>query len=340
MTTPPTRESPGPGDRAVVAVDVGGTMIKSGVFGAEGFHRIAVRPTGRERGTGAVLAEIADVIDEMRDTAADIGADVDSAAVAIPGLVDEAAGVGRLSVTFGWHDLPLAERLSDVPFPVVVRHDVRSAARAEVRAGAAAGATSALVVVIGTGIAATMLDGGDVVTGATERAGEIGQVAVVDPIDGRSVTLEQLSSARAVADRYRQRSGDRTATAADVVARASAGDEVAAAVWSEAIGGLADVLGAAVALADPDVVVLGGGISRAGVDLLDPLRTAIDERLGWRPVPPLRSGRFADRAGLAGAALAAADLASPPIVIGAALEELAAAELPPAVAADRLGSRP
>lgn len=326
--------------RAVVAVDVGGTMIKSGLFGADGLHRIAVRPTGRERGIPAVLAEIADVIDEARAAAAATDTEVEAATVAIPGLVDEAAGIVGLSVTFGWHDLPLAERLSDAPFPVVVRHDVRSAARAEGRAGAATGAASALVVVIGTGIAATMLTAGDVVEGATERAGEIGQVAVVDPASGLAVTLEQLSSARAVADRYRQRSGDLAATAADVVARAGAGDEVAAAVWAEAIGGLADVLAAAVALADPEVVVLGGGISRAGSALLDPLRSAIDERLGWRPVPPLRTGRFADRAGLAGAALAAAGLVSPPIAIEPALDELAARELPVVTTQRRAGSHP
>ncbi len=315
-------------DRAVIAVDVGGTMIKSGVLGADSLLHVAVRPTGRERGVPAVLAEIADVIGEANVAAAGAGADVVAAAVAIPGLVDEAAGVVRWSVTFGWQDLPLAARLSDVPFPVGVRHDVRSAARAEARAGAAAGAQSALVVVIGTGIAATTLIHGDVVDGATARAGEVGQVAVADPDSGRSVTLEQVSSARAVAERYQQRSGDTTATAADVVALATAGDDIAATVWTEAVGALADVLSAAVALADPEVVVLGGGISRAGAALLDPLHAAIGQRLGWRPAPPLRTGRFADRAGLAGAALAAADLARPALGIDAVLDALAAADLP------------
>lgn len=327
-------------ERAVVAVDVGGTMIKSGVFGGQALQHAAIRPTGRERGVPAVLTEIADVIDTARGVAADSGVEIAAAAVAIPGLVDESAGVVRLSVTFGWRDLPLAERLSGLPFPVVVRHDVRSAARAEARAGAAAGARSALVVVIGTGIAATMLLNGDVVDGATARAGEVGQVAVVDPETGRSVTLEHVSSARAVADRYRRRSGNGTATAADVVAQAAVGDTVAAAVWAESIGALADVLSAAVALADPDVVVLGGGISRAGAALLDPLHAAIDARLGWRPAPPIRTGRFADRAGLAGAALAAADLVGPSIGIDRLLDALAGAEWPDAATVEHAGGTP
>lgn len=314
---------------AVVAVDVGGTTIKSGTFAADRAD-VATRPTGRERGVDAVVDEIGDVLAVAERHARAAGRDVTAAAVAVPGIVDEREGVGALSVTFGWRDLRLADRLAGLPFPVVVRHDVRAAARAEAAAGAAHGAPSALVVVVGTGIAAATVLDGTVLDGATSRAGEIGQVGVVDPEVGQAVTLEHVASARAIAERYARRTGRAAVTAADVADHVDhrRGDPEAVVVWHEAIDALADALSSAVVLVDPALIVVGGGLSRAGRAVVEPLRDALGHRLGWRASPEVRTARFADLAGLAGAALAAAAHSPVPVALDRALAELAA----PAVA--------
>jgi glucokinase len=84
-----------------------------------------------------------------------------------------------------------------------------------------------------------------------------------------------------------------------------AGDECAIAVWDEAIDRLGSVLATTVAALDPSTIVLGGGLSRAGATLLEPLREAIARHLPWRGVPRIVPARFADDAGFVGCAIRA-----------------------------------
>ena len=182
---------------AVVAIDVGGTSLKAGVLGPGGLHGLRRVPSRRELGPDAVLDNIASVAAGLIDECATHALDVAGIGIVVPGIID-AEGVGRLSVTMGWHDLPVRRRLADrLGRPVTVGHDVRSGAVAEVTFGAAAGARSALFVPIGTGIAAALVVDGVIHPGTTFRAGEIGQVHV-----GTATTLEAVASARAIAERY------------------------------------------------------------------------------------------------------------------------------------------
>jgi glucokinase len=297
-------------DRGVVAVDVGGTTIKAGVLtdgGATAMRRV---PTRVDEGPDAVVDRIIAITAELVDQAAVDHVDIAAAGVVIPGIVDETAGIGRLAVNLGWHDVPLRERLVDrLGGAVIVGHDVRAAALAESRWGSAAGHSSALFVPIGTGIAATLVVAGEIWPGAAFQAGEIGQVPVGEG------TLETVASGHSIAARYMAAAPPGTAvTAADVIQRAEEGDQLAAAVWQQALASLADVLASAVAMLDPAVIVVGGGVSRAGPALLDPLRAGLTSRLPWRRPPALTTARFGDDAGWVGAALlalAAARLAAP-----------------------------
>ena len=118
-------------------------------------------------------------------------------------------GVGRYSVTFGWRDLPVRARLEEsLSRPVLVEHDVRAGAAAEVAFGAAVGERTAVFLPVGTGISAAIVRDGMVAPGETFQAGELGQVLVPAPRIGAAsrddvfVTLEATSSARAIAERY------------------------------------------------------------------------------------------------------------------------------------------
>jgi glucokinase len=308
-----------PDRRAVVAVDLGGTTVKAGVVGPGGLAILERSPTRRDQGPDAVVDAVASCAADLVDRARASGLEVIATGVTVPGVVDEERGIGLLSVTLGWRDLDIGRRLRDrLEPPVVLQHDVRAAARAEHAFGAAASARVALFVAIGTGLAAATLVDGRMLDGATGQAGEIGQLLVLDPAGtGRAVTLEDVASARGIADRYARLGGatdrelDPGADAEQVVTRAAAGDPLAAQVWGDAVDALAGALASAIVVVDPDVVVIGGGVSRAGEHLLDPLRRGMAERLPWRSLPSTEVARFGGDAGFVGAALAAWSRADP-----------------------------
>ena len=298
-------------DRAVVAVDVGGTTIKAGVLGPSGLHDLRRVPTRRERGPDSVLDTVAHVVVDLLDRCAVLDLDAVGIGVVVPGIVDD-AGVGRYSVTMGWRDLPLRDRLvATIGRPVHVGHDVRAGASAEAAFGAAALDDSALFLSIGTGICAAFVRDGVVLTGAAFQAGELGQLLVKAPRTGAaeggvaSVTLEATSSARAIAEGYARATGCiGSPVGADVVAAAvAAGDRHATAVWNEAVDRLGSVVAGAIAAIDPGVIVVGGGLSRAGDTLVEPLVASIATHLPWREPPRVTTARFADDAGFVGCAI-------------------------------------
>jgi glucokinase len=300
--------------RAVVAVDVGGTTMKAGILGPEGVHDLRRVPTGRERGPAAVLDRLREVAAELLDDCTSEGLDPVAVGVAVPGIVDD-QGVGRYSVTLGWRDMPVRASLEQsLSRPVLVEHDVRAGAAAESVFGAAAGERTALFLPVGTGISAAIVRDGIVAPGDTFQAGELGQVMVPAPRVGAAnrddalVTLEQTSSARAIAERYARACDqplDGPITAGTVARAVADGDECATAVWLEAVDRLGSVLATTVTVLDPGTIVLGGGLSRAGATLVDPLRDAIARYLTWRNVPRIVPARFADDAGFVGCAIRA-----------------------------------
>jgi glucokinase len=168
------------------------------------------------------------------------------------------------------------------------------------------------VVVIGTGIAVTLVTGGAVVHGGSGQAGELGHV-VVRPggppcACGQLGCLETISSARAIADRYAAHSGRTVDGAVEVWARL-ASDPVAQQVWQEAADALGDALQIVRALLAPSRIVLGGGLAGAGDALLAPVRARLERTAGLQPAPPVVAAQLGARAGVIGAALAALDAA-------------------------------
>lgn len=317
--------------RAVIAVDVGGTTIKAGILGPSGLYDLRRVPSNRTLGAEAVVMTVADVARDLYERSGELQLDTVGACIAVPGIIDEDHGVGRLSVTIGWRDMPVGDRVSErVPCPVVVRHDVRAGALAETSFGAAVGASSAVFLPIGTGIAAALVVDGHVVSGFSFQAGELGQIMVKAPIAGAAtgdpamVTLEAASSARAIGERYCRAAGLPVGDvdAEDVATLVAHGDGVAGGVWAEAIDRLGNALAMVIATVDPAVVVIGGGLSRAGDVLIDPLSAAVASFLPWRQPPRMDTAYFADDAGFVGAAInawqhvAGAELASLDGVLG------------------------
>ncbi|MEU8925957.1 ROK family protein [Kitasatospora sp. NPDC048545] len=115
-------------------------------------------------------------------------------------------------------------------------------------------------------------------------------------------------SAAAIARRYAAATGERDVTARQVAERAATGDRTATAVRQEAVDALADGLASAVTLLDPERVVIGGGLARAGEPYLAPLRESLGARLAFQAMPDLVPAELGHEAGCFGAGLLARDL--------------------------------
>jgi glucokinase len=215
------------------------------------------------------------------------------------------------SANLAWRDVPLRSLLADrVGLPVVLGHDVRAGGLAEATLGAGRGARSTLFVALGTGIAAAHVVGGQPQAGASWTAGELGHV-VVDRSGspcacGQRGCLETISSAAAVERRYAGITGEERITAEGVAGLVRTGAPAALQVWHDAVDALATALTMAVLLLDPEVIVIGGGLSRAGATLLDPLRASLAARFSFRTEPEVVAAQLGEWAGCWGAALLAA----------------------------------
>jgi glucokinase len=296
----------------VVALDVGGTGIKCALVGPGGTTLHTERhPTGADRGPQAVVETILTVAEGLAAKARADRLTPIAVGLAVPGVIDEAAGMAVWSANVGFRDVPLRELVSTrLGLPAALGHDVRVGGVAEARLGAGRGNRHVLFVAIGTGIAAAHVVGGVASAGAHGAAGELGHIVVRPggPTCGCGSTgcLESVASAAAVGRRYTELAGV-AVTAAEVAARARAGDALAAQVWRETVDALADGLLTAQTLYDVELIVLGGGLAEAGEYLLEPLRSALRSRLTFQPEPRLTAAALGDEAGCLGAALLALD---------------------------------
>jgi glucokinase len=279
----------------VVAIDVGGTDMKAAlVDGDVQTLEFVSQPT-----PAGIVDAVAELVDRWRPA--------DAVGLAVPGVVDEERGIAVWSENLDWRDVPFVAQITErCGLPTVLGHDVRTAALAETRIGAARGMADVVYLSIGTGIAAGIVLGGRIHSG-DGYAGEIGHTHAGhdEPCAcGGRGCLEAIASAAAIARRYTARTGRPAAGAADVL---RAGDPDAVAVWDEALDALAAALAWIASVLAPEVIVIGGGLSQAGDALLDPLNDRIPRHLTFQRVPRLVPAALGDRAGCVGAGLMALD---------------------------------
>jgi glucokinase len=221
--------------------------------------------------------------------------------------------VVRFAPHLSWRDEPLRDVLERrLGLPVVVDNDANTTARAEMRFGAGRGCTEALCVTLGTGIGGAVVVRGEVVRGSQGLAGEFGHMQVVPdglPCEcGQRGCWEQYSSGRAIA-RVGRANGGLDGPA--VTAAARAGERWALEAFDEVGTWLGVGLAGLVSALDPQLIIIGGGLSEAGDLLLEPARTALSGRLpgrGFRTEPRVVAAELGPDAGFIGAAMLARDL--------------------------------
>lgn len=271
----------------VAGVDIGGTKIAAGLVTETGeLLRSTTRPTPAKDGPAAVLAAVVAAVTELDSPL--VAAGVGSA-----GVIDAASGrvLSATDALPGWPGTDLRGELrSLLGVPVAVDNDVHAHAVGEVWRGAAVGRRYVLFVAVGTGVGASLLVDGAAYHGARSVAGHAGHLPV-PAAAGKSCTCNGSGHAEAVASgpallaEYRRRSGADVGGLSAVSALAERGDPVAAAVLHDGAVALGQAVGGLVNVLDPDVVLLGGGVSNCGDAWWRPLRSTVAAEV----LPPLAS---------------------------------------------------
>jgi glucokinase len=292
--TAPAVESTGAGllgvPGYVLALDIGGTKLAAGVVRPDGrMSSFQVVPSRTALGPDVVLE---DLFALGRQAVAESGvpwAEIEAVGIGCGGPLDAARGVLIAPPHLpGWHDIPVAG-LAQAAFerPALLENDATAAAAAEHRYGAGVGTRNMVYLTISTGVGGGAVIDGRLYRGSAGNGGEFGHVTVdcngrLCRGCGRRGCLEAYVSGTSIAERAlagieASSSLAKLAepTAADVVAAAASGDAYARRVWTETLDALACGLTSIVNLFEPDLVVLGGGVTRAGAALLDPVRASV-----------------------------------------------------------------
>jgi glucokinase len=187
---------------------------------------------------------------------------------------------------------------------VPVLNDAHAALIGELWLGAAKGARDAVLLTLGTGVGGAIVCDGRLLRGPLGRAGHLGHLSL-DPNGQPDIVSTPGSLEDAIGDHtVHDRCGGRFASTEALVEAHRAGDQVATQIWLRSVQCLAAAIASIINAVDPEVVILGGGIARAGPALFDPLERFLDD-FEWRPnghrvrVIPAALG---DRAGAIGAA--------------------------------------
>jgi glucokinase len=312
--------------RRTIGVDIGGTKLLAGVVGAglEVHHRTQRTVAGLDQ--SALLDVAVDAIDELHQSA---GAEADAVGFGIPCLIDHRSGRAVMAVNLSLEDIPFAAVMAErLGVPVFADNDANVTALAEHRAGAARGASEAVVLTVGTGIGGGLILRGELYRGAIGVGAELGHVVIEadgPPCQGNCPNhgcLEAVASGTALAREATRLARERPESALGKAH--AAGRELAGALVTElahdgdpaAIEVLALIgsrLGVAISsfvnIFNPEVVVVGGGVIAAGELLLQPARAEVAER----SLPPARdnvrllAAAFGVEAGMIGAAALAFD---------------------------------
>jgi glucokinase len=304
-----------------VGVDVGGTKIAAGLVDEHG--KVIVRQRTESPATDP--KQIVKTIGELVQT---LSGDetVEAVGVSAAGFVDKARAMVVFAPNLAWRDEPLKHLLEEeLGLPVVVENDANAAAWGEFTFGAGEDVEDLLMLTIGTGVGGGMVIDGELVRGGFGMGGEVGHITMVPggvPCGcGNLGCLESYGSGRALVRVSRELAEFDPESGKDLLARAGGdparitgplvtaaaqeGDPFAVARLAELGDWLGQGVATLTAVLDPNVVVIGGGVSDAGELLLAPIRDSFERHVtarGHRPMLEIRQAELGNAGGLIGVA--------------------------------------
>lgn len=269
-------------------VDLGGTTVKIGLFSPEGevIEKWEI-PTRKENNGSKILPDIADAVLSKLKERQIAKEEVIGVGIGVPGPVDDAGTVYK-TANLGWDVLNVNDTLGSLlGLPVKVANDANVAALGEMWCGGGKGCKDLVLATLGTGVGGGIIVNGKIVTGSKGAGGEIGHIHMVDDEPdacgcGNHGCLEQYASATGIVRLAKQKLASsseesvlRAAQEADdLTAKAvfdavKDGDKVACEIAEEFGMYLGKGLAMIAGVVNPEVFVLGGGVSKAGEILCD-----------------------------------------------------------------------
>lgn len=265
-------------------VDIGGTTVKMGFFTSEGelLDKWEI-PTRKENSGADILPDVAKSIEDKLAKENISKDDVAGVGIGVPGPVDD-TGVVRKAANLGWGVFSIKETLEEiVKMPVVAGNDANVAALGEMWKGGAAGYDDVVMVTLGTGVGGGIIVKGKILNGYNGSGGEIGHIHVNDDEEdtcgcGNKGCLEQYSSATGIT-----RIGKKILASTDeasvlrnedvnsktIFDAVKAGDKVAIKIAEQYGNYLGDALAAISCVVNPEIICIGGGVSKAGEVVID-----------------------------------------------------------------------
>jgi glucokinase len=285
-----------------LGIDLGGSSIKAVAVMS---HGDVLRKTNVDFDAGAALDWAAKIRDLTRGIQQEIGAPADRIGFSAPGL---AAHDGR-SIAHMPGRLQGLEGLDWTRFlaaaqPVPVMNDAHAALLGEAWLGAARGLQNVILLTLGTGVGGAAIVDGRLLRGHIGRAGHLGHLCL--DLEGPPDVANTPGSLEVAIGNctIRERTGGRFQTTHELIAAHRSGDTAATAAWLKSVKALAAAIASCVNILDPEAVILGGGIARAGDTLFEPLERFL-EPIEWRPggarvrLLPAQLGEFAGAFGAA-----------------------------------------
>ncbi|MBW3631116.1 MAG: ROK family protein [Gemmatimonadetes bacterium] len=287
----------------IVGVDVGGTNVVVGLVPVEGgevraFHS---RPTEAKRGADFVVARIVEMVEHSIATVlreeGGTRADIAGVGIGSPGPLDRATGVVINTPNLGWRNFPLRDLIANaLHLPATLDNDANCATYGEWWLGAGRQAHSLVGFTLGTGIGGGIVLNGEIYHGVSDAAGEIGHMTIDST--GRKCNcgnygcLEAYASGPAIALRAIEgiEAGETTIlvdlvkgnlesiTAATVYEAVVRGDTYATEVMKDTAKFLGTGIANIINILNPEMVVISGGVTRAGDHLFEPLRAEVRRR--------------------------------------------------------------
>ena len=291
-----------------IGIDIGGTGVKVGVIDSQ--FNILAKEAIVTRIDDSFEDQVKRIVDCVRQTVAQAGLseeDIESIGVGIPGIAEANTGIIINCTNLNWYHVPFREVFQRyLDKPVLIDNDANVAALAESVAGVSAGAGSSVFITLGTGIGSGIILNGRIWNGAHGIGGELGHMIL--RMGGERCTcgnlgcVERYCSATAIIRMGREAVADHpdslilkmaegdpnNINARIIIDAARENDPVAVQVFRQYVSCLAQTIAGVINFLDPEIIVLGGGVSKAGAFLLDALRAEYPNYVLFRDQPMSR----------------------------------------------------
>ena len=292
-----------------IGLDLGGTKLYGGVADLNGKIMHEEHIAHHQTQADESLQVLYEFIDKLLEYVNSTGSPLLGMGLGVPGSIDQTTGNVKLAPSLGWFDFPLKKQLEErYHHPILIENDVNLAAIGELWAKPN-NVENLVLITIGTGIGAGIVTNRILYQGSHQMAGEIGYSLPDRNLLGQTFSgfgaLEQLASGNGIAMRARNLlKGKRpeenleSITAEEVFAAARKGEDWGCTILSETVDYLAQAIAFVNQLLDPDVIILGGGVSREADLLIQPI---LDRLKGSIPfLPKIEASRLGYQASVTG----------------------------------------